>query len=276
MNFLKIDFKVVIISIAIGLSLPASANELFQLSGNFQSIDDNVVVIDELRKRLENIELHSDDASLSNIMKYDFLTDAIVSELEEACGHAVELDDFFKRHQFQAFTLKSDEVYLLNACVTGIFEFADIALGFAAPGLYKRYSPKYISEVVELGYSCGYRSQRLLSRFALSSWLFHPRDLKEIRKFRCLGDQTIEYKYTERSLEWGVARISDEAIFATLAFESWSDAIKYREYVSLVKRNREAAMCEELVSFPFEDEPFQRKLLSESGCLEILAPAIGD
>jgi hypothetical protein len=147
-----------------------------------------------------------------------------------------------------------------------VFEFADVNLGFPAPGFFRRFDYQYISEGLKLGYECGYRSQRLFAYFSLSIWLIHLADIQNELRFRCLGDLDSSGVYNESYLSFGVKRISDEVLFYATVFGNWADAQRYSLYIGLQRHNRGTSACRLLLEDPFEDQELQASLLKDNEC----------
>ncbi|MEO9516491.1 MAG: hypothetical protein ABJH45_09360 [Paracoccaceae bacterium] len=262
MNF---HYLVLISSLFLGSF--ASADNSLHINAPFVSVEGNLIEIAPLRARIRNIDTHLDDSDLQYILKVQPVSNQVISEVIGSCGHIAEFDEFFSSHQFLLYELDHSERLFLAECMRSVFRFADVNLGYAAPGLYKRFDSDYVNTGVELGYRCGYRSQQMFAYYSLSIWLMHPYDLQNHTKFRCLGDLSYsEGTYSEGTIQFGVEKISDELLFYQAAFGNWSDAMRYMEYTRLVSENRRREVCLYLANNPHDDPTLNRSLNLDNGC----------
>ena len=191
----------------------------------------------------------------------------------EACGHAKEFAEFFEGHAFKPHILQDEERIFLKKCMRYVFRFADEEFGFAAPGLYKRFSKDYVDAGLSLGYRCGYRTQEMFTYFSLSIWLIHVEEVEDFRApaiFRCLGDQTIKSIYHPDSLVFGVARFVDALLYYHAVFENWADVQRYIRYDRIVGENRRREVCQYIVESPHEDETFNKEVWKQNSCDDFL------
>lgn len=247
-------------------AISANAGTTIKISRPIQLSNGSVADIEKIRSLIRHVhDLDVVDSS-SISLRIQFVSDQIIDQIIEACGEGDYFIDFFENHKFLPYTLNKEESLFLGRCMYGIFDFLDGNLDFPAPGLYRKFDHTYIRDGIQLGYQCGYRTQRLFSYFALSIWLNHHQDMKNDRRFICLGDLNAAQAYSELGLMFGVRRISDEALFFQNAFEDWGDALRYISYSKLVRENRRKSVCDELISEPHSDTKTQDMLLNDNQC----------
>ena len=244
----------------------ASAETLIKINRPIQLSSGSVADIEEIRDLARQAnELDALDAS-SVSLKLQFVSDQIIDQIRESCGEDDAFIELFENHGFLPYTLSEEETLFLGRCMYGIFEFLDENLDFPAPGFYRRFDHTYIRDGIQLGYRCGYRTQRLFSYFALSIWLNHHHDVQQDGRFRCLGDLRPPNTYSELSLIFGVQRISDEILFFQRVFENWDDALRYKSYINLIRENKRHAVCEDIILHPQDDPTIQNSLLTDNQC----------
>jgi hypothetical protein len=246
--------------------LAANAETSIQVATPILLSNGSEADIEAIRELIRNVEgVEADDAP-SISLKLQFVSEQIFPEILGACGHEKNFEEFFLNHKFLPYLLDEAEQNFLAKCMYGIFKFADETLGFSAPGLYKRFDDAYIHAGVQLGYRCGYRSQRSFAYFALSIWLVHHQDINSDFRFRCLGDIRPTHAYSEDSLLFGVKRISDMRLYYYHVFGSWADAQRYVLYENFRSEQRRIAVCEELFADPYDDHELQTSLLVSNQC----------
>lgn len=270
MHLHKYISALVIASTAICASI-AMAETIIETDHPTISLREIPSEIDELRARINDIDSHLTDSRIENFITFEFVSEQITPDIVSACGNANKFNDFFSSHGFLPYDLSIAERGLLGDCMKGVFQFADNKLGFAAPGLNRRFDQHYVDIGIDLGYECGYRSQRAFSLFSLAVWLIHPQDIQRHSKFRCLGDLSYsEGTYSQETIEFGVTRIADELLFYKYAFGNWADAMRYVQYTHLVSENRRYETCLYLHENPYEDDELNKSLNLDNDCQDFI------
>ena len=215
--------------------------------------------IEKIRKKIRNIEEHSNANSLDDILSAPFITNKIYEKIYYSCN---KMD--FPNGAHELFDVKNDKKDMIN-CVNDVFIFSRDNLYYPAPNLKERFSEKYISESLELGYQCGYRTRKHFASYALVVWLVNASELKSHERFTCDPD---EAKSNIFFYDFGANRISDRILSWSLVFENWDDIQLYRTFYNLVLYNRRKEACLGLYLHPFDDLELNEQLKIENSCNE--------
>ena len=84
--------------------------------------------------------------------------------------------------------------------------------------------------------------------------------------FRCIGDLTIESRYSPDTIVFGVRRFVDALLFYYAVFENWADVKRYVQYDHIVGENRRREICLFIFETPYEDETLNSEVREQNSC----------
>ncbi len=235
------------------------------------AVDGSEIDVEFLRAQIREIQGDTDDSDPRSLIGWP--SKSIItfkSQIFDACGHVEEFNKFFEQHGDQTFFLTPQDRELLTNCLSNVFEFLDVNLPLPAPGFYQRFSPRYVEESVNLGYLCGFRTQKSFAMFSLSIWLLHPNAIEDREDFQhtCLKFRPANRVFSLGDYEHGATDIASRALYPFLVFGNWEDAVRYSAYQSLVIQNWKANLCDEILrDYTPNDDTFLTAF-SEEKCYE--------
>jgi len=195
-----------------------------------------VIDIEELRRKFNDLDAFVKQEDPAHITIFPKFTPDITPYIVEACGHQEEFEKFFKSHGWQQKRLLPFERAFLESCLSNVYQFAEAQFDFIAPGYFKRFSARHVTDAIDLGYKCGYRTGELFALFSLNVWFFGLDEVSNFPKYNrlnCLGDITSRYKYTRKTHSGNVKRNINRFIGRYLAFGNWADVQKYMAYKNI-------------------------------------------
>jgi len=243
------------------LGLDAKSHELtVEIDYPILSEGGEPINVNALRERLRTFDRSLQDSSSDWIINVQDVMYQTVPTLVDSCGLGEKFPDLDYRR-----TLSYQERNALRFCMDNIFALADTALGFSAPGFYRRFSDEFLDLRIDLAHKCGFNTVERFSYFSLNAWLIDFDGLKDNIIF--CAEKKRNLRGDVRFLaEWHFYIKSQGLLFLFFVFGNWEDAQRYVAYRNLVDENSRRAICVYLRDDFAEDDPLREHLLDEYRC----------